>query len=549
MKFKKALLIPLMLLGVGASLLNTACQPSKTIVYEDGKTPITDSFKFKQANDLEGKRFAYLTGVEQESDHYGYVTLKSCTDGDTANFVQEDYKDERGLIAIKTRFLGINTPESTAKVEPWGKPASNFTKKKLEAAQAAADEATSKDTTGKIHHNIVLINHPSKDSFEERDSSGNRWLAFIWYRLDEQSDWRNLNLELVETGYSKNQLFVDDPVCNYRSTFEKAEKIAAASQIRVHGQRDDGYDYEERVYETSIWGAMNHYEELGITEEGSSGLQLRITALVVGIQGDNMFLRDVCHDKEQTDDKLWGVYAYAGYNSSLCSLLQSASKGQGLNDDGVGVVVRFYCRATTYSGNVQLSDLKTSTTGKKAFVSVKESNFSKYAEGLSWSKEYEEKGADFSFADLSKDASPVLLNPNTISSQEDLGAYQYSFVQTIVKIRKVTVGDRDEDGTAIGDQQVYWYKGNANDSSYTVYAEIAGKDGARILTNLRIDTSLFPFIEPAFWGTSDATDVTSAESPVGKSFKITGYVSKYFDKYQIMLPNNYSDMNYISALA
>ena len=60
---------------------------------------------------------------------------------------------------------------------------------------------------------------------------------------------------------------------------------------------------------------------------------------------------------------------------SIGSLLKNSSIKQGLNDDGIGVIVRFYCRATLYSGNIQLSDVKSSTTGKKAFKTLKESNF------------------------------------------------------------------------------------------------------------------------------------------------------------------------------
>ena len=128
----------------------------------DLPTPVTDSLKFAQANELEGKKFA---GPDENAvDHLGYVSLKSCTDGDTANFEQDDYLDEYGnTVSIKTRFLGVNTPESTAKVEPWGKKASLFTKHKLEEAQADADK---KSTASKKVYNIALINHPSATSFE-----------------------------------------------------------------------------------------------------------------------------------------------------------------------------------------------------------------------------------------------------------------------------------------------------------------------------------------------------------------------------------------------
>lgn len=48
------------------------------------------------------------------------VTLAKCVDGDTAWFYLNDEK-------IKARFLAIDTPESTNKIEPYGKEASNFT--------------------------------------------------------------------------------------------------------------------------------------------------------------------------------------------------------------------------------------------------------------------------------------------------------------------------------------------------------------------------------------------------------------------------------------
>ena len=47
------------------------------------------------------------------------VTLASCTDGDTAHF----YMNQKN---VKVRFLGINAPEYTKKIEPYGKEASEY---------------------------------------------------------------------------------------------------------------------------------------------------------------------------------------------------------------------------------------------------------------------------------------------------------------------------------------------------------------------------------------------------------------------------------------
>ena len=563
MKFKKLLLLPLFAIiltactGVVPSEISSLCNcDSRTGEQTDAllATPITDAFKFAQANELEGKKFA---GHDENAvDHMGYVSLKTCTDGDTANFAQDDYIDAYGNpVTIKTRFLGVNTPESTAKVEPWGKKASLFTKHVLEEAQASADKES---TATKKVYNIALINHPSKSSFETKDSSGNRWLAFIWYRKDSQSDWRLLNLELVEQAYSLNQLFVDDPVCNYRPYFEAADAKNKECKYRVYGEIDTGYDYEEHTYEYSLWKIIKDFEDIGISDTGSSGFVLCVTALVVGIQGDNMFLRDVLLDNEQVeagDTKLAGLYCYAGFNTALCSLLQEASKQYGLDGTGVGLVVRFFCRATIYGGNVQLSDLKYSTTGKKGFKVIVESNFDKYADELKWSDTYVKNNA-VTYADLNKDPATVRLEPSSVSNYDnpatedimydDLEPYHYQFIDTEVVIRAANTGDKEEDGSA--STGGYWYKGNDNDKSYTVYALIKGKDGANLYTNLRVDNSIYPFIEPAFFGTSNAKDLTSADSPVGKTFHVTGYLALYFQKFQILLPNNDRVHNYIYAV-
>lgn len=53
------------------------------------------------------------------------IQLTKCVDGDTAHFTKIG----------KTRFLFIDTPESTNKIEPYGKQAADFTCNMLENAQ------------------------------------------------------------------------------------------------------------------------------------------------------------------------------------------------------------------------------------------------------------------------------------------------------------------------------------------------------------------------------------------------------------------------------
>ena len=70
-------------------------------------TPQTDKLAFPYESDYKSKDYA----APESGLTYGKCSLVSVTDGDTANFttVQNTF--------IKCRFLGINTPESTAKVD------------------------------------------------------------------------------------------------------------------------------------------------------------------------------------------------------------------------------------------------------------------------------------------------------------------------------------------------------------------------------------------------------------------------------------------------
>ena len=80
------------------------------ITDEELKTPYTD--KLKLTASYAGKSFV--------RDGIGEVKLTNAIDGDTATF------NDTGT-TITVRFNAVNTPESTYKLEPWGKAAARFT--------------------------------------------------------------------------------------------------------------------------------------------------------------------------------------------------------------------------------------------------------------------------------------------------------------------------------------------------------------------------------------------------------------------------------------
>lgn len=108
------------------------------------------------------------------------ATVKSYIDGDTTHFYVDSSVCPDGI--LKARYLAINTPESTGKIEEWGKAASKFTRAKLE-------QATS----------IIL---ESDDGKWNIDSTGERHLVWVWYKTAADTEYRNLNLEILQEGYA-----------------------------------------------------------------------------------------------------------------------------------------------------------------------------------------------------------------------------------------------------------------------------------------------------------------------------------------------------------
>ncbi len=118
------------------------------------------------------------------------VTVRQFIDGDTTHFNPKsnaqlnnsnyDFPESNGI--IKARYLAIDTPESTGKIEEWGKAAANFTRSKLESAQSIIVESDS-------------------DKWET-DTTGERMLSWVWYLPQGSNEYRNLNVEILQNGYA-----------------------------------------------------------------------------------------------------------------------------------------------------------------------------------------------------------------------------------------------------------------------------------------------------------------------------------------------------------
>nr|WP_243137134.1 thermonuclease family protein [Desulfofundulus thermobenzoicus] len=116
----------------------------------------------------------------------------------------------------KVRFIGVNTPESTNKIEPYGKEAAAYTKSRLNGRKVWLE----KDVA-------------------ERDKYG-RLLAYVWLsppKDDGEAEVRArmYNAELLLNGYA--QVMTVPPNVKYADLFAKLQREAREAKKGLWGRR------------------------------------------------------------------------------------------------------------------------------------------------------------------------------------------------------------------------------------------------------------------------------------------------------------------------
>lgn len=133
------------------------------------------------------------------------VTLDKCVDGDTAWF---NLDNER----IKTRFLAINTPESTNKIEAYGKEASNYTCNMLTNAKK-----------------IEIEYDNNSDKFDKYDRH------LVWVFVDDTL----LQEKLLEEGLAEIKYIYGD--YKYLDEIKKVESTAKKNKVGMWSDSKDDY--------------------------------------------------------------------------------------------------------------------------------------------------------------------------------------------------------------------------------------------------------------------------------------------------------------------
>lgn len=289
-------LVCLCLTGCGGNISST--EPSNQT---DASLPVVD-----YASEL--KLDFSTESLKQE------VTVKNFVDGDTTHFLVPESVMADGV--LKARYLAINTPESTGKIEEYGKKASNFTREKLSSA-------------------VSIVIESDTDSWNP-DSTGSRYLVWVWYKTADMDDYRNLNVEILQNGLAiANGAFSN----RYGETCVAAIEQAQREKLNIYsGEPDPDYYYGEAIELT--------LKELRCNLESYQGMKVAFTGVVIANSGSQgVYVEDYC---EETGE-YYGMYVYYGHNLN----------GTGLDALTVGNEARIVGSVQYYEagGTWQVSDL------------------------------------------------------------------------------------------------------------------------------------------------------------------------------------------------
>ncbi len=219
-----------------------------------------------------------LTLVRSSSTLKQEVTVRTFVDGDTTHFNVPTSISENGV--LKARYLAINTPESTGKIEEYGKKASAFTKEKLSNA-------------------VSIIIESDNDKWN-LDSTGSRYLVWVWYKPSEDEPYRNLNLEILQNG-----LAIASSTANnrYGSICMDALNQAKALKLNVYsGEKDPDFYYGEAVELT--------LNELRLNIESYNGIKVAFEGVITKDDGSSIYVEE--YDSET--GMYNGISVYYGYN-------------------------------------------------------------------------------------------------------------------------------------------------------------------------------------------------------------------------------------------
>ena len=243
------------------------------------------------------------------------VSVKSFIDGDTTHFFLPA-SNSLGEEFVKARYIAINTPESTGKIEPYGKKASKFTKARLQ-------EATS----------IYIECDGNK---WDADSTGSRYLLWVWYKTKDDTDYRNLNIEILQEGLA---IASNSAQNRYGSVAVQAINQAKELKLNIYSGEND----PEMYYGTAVEATL---KEIRLNIADYNGIKVAFEGVVTKDYSQTVYVED--YDEEL--GIYFGMQVYYGFGAD----------GEILNALGVGNRVRVVGTVQYYEngGTYQVAGLQ-----------------------------------------------------------------------------------------------------------------------------------------------------------------------------------------------
>lgn len=394
------------------------------------------------------------------------VRVKSYIDGDTTHFIPVGTTiGEMGY--IKARYLSINTPESTGIIEPWGKKASNYTKTQLM-------QATS-----------IIIE--SDTATWNLDSTGGRYLLWIWYKTAGDTEYRNLNLEILQQGLAYGSSVSSNVYGEYAL---KALNQAKAMKLHVFDKttKDPDYYYGGAVELT--------LKELKANCEKYEGMLVKFEAVVAKQADATVYVEEY----DPVNDMYFGMQIFAGYNFPLMDIFTVGNR--------ISIVgtLQYYENGGTY----QVSNLKYKTIDPNWEGGCRVVGTGYYA----------------SFREL--DVNTLFNGTIVLDTYKEVEDANGEVIEEIVQ-ESFKYGDLAHYSTAsvsnLTVQRVYMTSNEESSAYGALTITCVTEDGKTI--DIRTATQLTKIVD------GEKVDVTMADFPSGTVISVKGVIDSFNGKYQI----------------
>ncbi len=385
------------------------------------------------------------------------VTVRQYVDGDTTHFDPlPDYTGhefDRSEGYIKARYMAVDTPESTAQIEKWGKTASNFTQSKLESAES-----------------IIVESNDGNWNYDSTTS--NRILLWVWYKPKGGSEYRNLNLEILQNGYA---LPSSTATSRYGDICMKALNQAKALKLHLYSPAGT---VDENFYEGSAISMT--LKELRCHVADYYQKTVRVQGVVTETFSNSSYIEDF----DPETGLYFGMQVYFGWATSFLSILE------------VGNYVEIVGKISTHNDTYQISD-----------VTMSKFNYNPETDSRVISKGNETAAQEIEPKDLNTKLTLTFEGKEDEEDETVTIDYGEAVMSTLVLMSHLEVTD------------VYTTQDGASKGAVTITCKAADNTVITVRTEVLKN--------------SGTGETVTEDVYVGKTISVKGLVDKYEGKYQV----------------